>query len=1276
MITLPKLLDGNGNEVARLRPLTLSITEQIVPLSTANMVLMPDQTIPDRSYVELFTVNGSAGVYRSRVPKTGYKQTNSYTLEHAICEVGDWLVRDEIEKTQKTLSEAITQIFAYYGGSRWQLGTISATGNVILSASNANVLQTINSLIAQVDGAVMRYDFTTDPWTVSVGTISSTVTAEGRVSRNVTGASIQKDDSNLCTRVWLAGLQNGYMDADTISEYGVIERKLTGSYTSAEAEIVASAYLAKYKRPTYTVTVDGVDFSALTGESLDRVEIGKLYRLVIPEDNVIIEQPIVTISWKDLVNSPEVVTVTLSKPVTTLIDFVKQSGFDADQARDYIHAEVLAANSEIYIYVENTESDLRERIKFAAEGIRAEVSAANSIIYTYIEQTASTINLSVENVASGLRASISMTAEEIRSDVSAGNSTVYSYIEQTASSITMVVENTASGLRASIQETAEGIRTDVSAANSAVYSYIEQTASSITMTVENTISDVRASIRETAEGIRTDVSAASSSIYSYIDQTASSIKIAVEDTVSGLQASILETASGIRTDVSAANSAIYSYIDQTASSIRIAVEDSASGLRAEIGVQADRIGLVVEGTGENASIKAAQIVAAVNDGASSVVISADHINLDGYLKATDITANFLDAKIAEIPVLHGTSASFSGSVRVASGLYLGSDPTDVSTNLIKAVIGVSVDDTTNTLTLTQANGTVTNFRKAASATIAGSWSGGSFTVTGADNALSTHLTNTGHWGNAANGEDPLKYYYKTYATINSGAATYDTGNATEINASSIHTAGYDSAKLVGTWDGRTLTVAKSTTGNASLTYSVTAGHSITYNSTSHKYVGTCNANVNATTRNTLNFDSGDQAYQDGVTNGSSGVKLVGAWNGRTLTVSKSTTGDTSLTYSVTAGHSITYNSTSHKYTGTCNANVNATTRNTLNFDSGDQAYQDGNTAGYTTGWNAVTVSSIAVYGSPAASASAITVRATAANGKTKDESINITTQRNNAYASGWAGCYGGVRLDSTTETTLGYGGSVTVYAQAFSTSGATSRTNVQSRKIKAPADRTVTAGISYNSTSHVYTATAYKDSSSASTKASGTEAYDAGYSSGYSTGYSSGNTAGGTAAGVRIYGTRIERVANASKKDYTISAGTPSYSYDDNHKGYLISSSAYADSTLMDSESTYTDDTAWQYGYADGYYTGMADYIGTAANWDSTVQYNSSNGYFIKIPNERNTGSQVFPVDASVPYAAGANSVYVTGVAITGHYTIGSTLYVQLIVSLSNGASHSGVYTG
>jgi len=69
--------------------------------------------------------------------------------------------------------------------------------------------------------------------------------------------------------------------------------------------------------------------------------------------------------------------------------------------------------------------------------------------------------------------------------------------------------------------------------------------------------------------------------------------------------------------------------------------------------------------------------------------------------------------------------------------------------------------------------------------------------------------------------------------------------------------------------------------------------------------------------------------------------------------------------------------------------------------------------------------------------------------------IDATSEYTDGQSNGWSGCYGTVGLDNTADLALGYGGSVTVYAQAKASSGASSKTNVAQRKITAPSRPTV-----------------------------------------------------------------------------------------------------------------------------------------------------------------------------------------------------------------------------
>ena len=71
-VKLPRLLDSKGVFVRLLHPLDASISEKITPLSTATLELDRGDSVPARSYVEMFTPYGSAGIFRARSPQDAY----------------------------------------------------------------------------------------------------------------------------------------------------------------------------------------------------------------------------------------------------------------------------------------------------------------------------------------------------------------------------------------------------------------------------------------------------------------------------------------------------------------------------------------------------------------------------------------------------------------------------------------------------------------------------------------------------------------------------------------------------------------------------------------------------------------------------------------------------------------------------------------------------------------------------------------------------------------------------------------------------------------------------------------------------------------------------------------------------------------------------------------------------------------------------------------------------------------------------------------------------
>lgn len=209
--------------------------------------------------------------------------------------------------------------------------------------------------------------------------------------------------------------------------------------------------------------------------------------------------------------------------------------------------------------------------------------------------------------------------------------------------------------------------------------------------------------------------------------TASQIRTQMQDNKNELSSSITQTAGQIRSEVQNTKEGLQSSITQTAGQIRSEVADSVNELQSSITQNANSISLVVEGTGENARIKPAQIVAAINNGESSIILSANHLQLDGLVHATDLTTDWLSSKIAGISRINANTISATEYL-VSSGSGMG------SISLKNAFTSARITSSGNTYTLQMARaGTGTfedigSFSRAVSSW-SGSWSGSVLSIT-------------------------------------------------------------------------------------------------------------------------------------------------------------------------------------------------------------------------------------------------------------------------------------------------------------------------------------------------------------------------------------------------------------------------------------------------------------------------------------------------------------------------------------------------------------------
>lgn len=329
-MNLPRLIE-DGKIARIINAVRVSLTQNITPLDTASITLLPGEELPARSYVELFNPYGSAGLFRVRSPHDSYGDgTTTAELEHAISEVGDYIVKEELAQMLPA-DAAMKRVFSHYKGGKWKLGSVAALGTKAIACDSKyeRVLDSMLEILAQIPDCMMTFNFDTTPWTVGIAKKGTTVTAEGRLARNVKSATISYDDSELQTRIYYQVFDKNkkatwtYTDASTIGKYGLIEGtvRTSSDMTSDEITATVEAYINDHKEPRISVSIEADELSQITGESVDKFKIGDLMRLNLVDYGITAEKTITSISWADIYNSRSV-TVNLGDEEDTVVTFL------------------------------------------------------------------------------------------------------------------------------------------------------------------------------------------------------------------------------------------------------------------------------------------------------------------------------------------------------------------------------------------------------------------------------------------------------------------------------------------------------------------------------------------------------------------------------------------------------------------------------------------------------------------------------------------------------------------------------------------------------------------------------------------------------------------------------------------------------------------------------------------------------------------------------------------------------------------------------------------
>ena len=325
MTRLARVLDSDMQELRRLHPVEQSIDDRVTPLSTASLTLPDGEHAAFHDWVEVFTQNGSAGVYRVSGASETYTDEASVELEHGICALGDAIIPGNAT-ISGTLSQVLSAMLGYQvvtavGAPLWALGSVSTDAQASFDHDSTNLLSAVLAVVP--DGYMLTFDQSALPWRLGVAKMATTAECEGRLSRNLRGVTVTVDDEDFCTRIYCDKLPApGYMDGPTVGTWGIKAKTITAQDNVTQESLTAyiAQYLEDHKNPRVSIECDAEDLSAITGETIDRLEKGRLFRLALPDYGVAMEERILAVRTGSAYDEPERVRLTLANSIRDTAD--------------------------------------------------------------------------------------------------------------------------------------------------------------------------------------------------------------------------------------------------------------------------------------------------------------------------------------------------------------------------------------------------------------------------------------------------------------------------------------------------------------------------------------------------------------------------------------------------------------------------------------------------------------------------------------------------------------------------------------------------------------------------------------------------------------------------------------------------------------------------------------------------------------------------------------------------------------------------------------------
>lgn len=287
---------------------------------------------------------GAGIVWRVKTVDTDYAtDTRTIQCEHLICGLRDLVMFGEVKpgdmagnaKAEKcTAKQAVQYILKKQ--EDWTLGSFGYDKTAPYNFNGDDLLSALETVSSSLMDAWWSYDFTEYPFKLNIKKKNTAVACEMRMDRNIRTLKKTIDRSRMYTRFYPIGKNNiklgggGYVSKNE-KAYGVVCKVETDQDkdTTEKLKAWAEERLNNHAEPMVTVTISGLDLSAATGESIDKLTLGKICRVPLPEYGTTITEIISRLSWGDKIADPESVSITLAnqaEDVANIINNIQKSG--------------------------------------------------------------------------------------------------------------------------------------------------------------------------------------------------------------------------------------------------------------------------------------------------------------------------------------------------------------------------------------------------------------------------------------------------------------------------------------------------------------------------------------------------------------------------------------------------------------------------------------------------------------------------------------------------------------------------------------------------------------------------------------------------------------------------------------------------------------------------------------------------------------------------------------------------------------------------------------